>query len=143
VLFTGKDFMIIDFEGEPIRPLSERRLKRSALRDVAGMVRSFHYVISTGLKQNPSVRNGDADFLVPWAQAWYRHATWSFLQGYLATVGDASFLPHREEEARILFDAFMLEKAVYELGYELNNRPDWADIPMRGILDILDNDLDM
>lgn len=142
VLFTGKDFVIIDFEGEPIRPLSERRLKRSALRDVAGMVRSFHYVISTGLKQNPSVRNGDASFLVPWAQAWYRHATWSFFQGYLATVGDASFLPHREEEARVLFDSFMLEKAVYELGYELNNRPDWADIPMRGILDILDNDLE-
>ncbi len=137
VLFTGKDFQIIDFEGEPARPISERRLKRSPLRDVAGMVRSFHYAIYTGLFRHPSVRPEDHEFLLPWVQGWYHYASSLFLEKYLETVDGAPFIPRRREDANILFEAFLLEKAVYELGYELNNRPDWAAIPLRGILEIL------
>jgi maltose alpha-D-glucosyltransferase/alpha-amylase len=139
VLFTGGDFVIIDFEGEPARPLSERRLKRSPLRDVAGMVRSFHYAIHTGMKQNPSVRNGDRAYLMPWTQAWYHYAAGRFLQTYLATVADSGLLPKKTEDANLLFEAFLLEKAVYELGYELNNRPDWVSIPINGLNSILEH----
>jgi maltose alpha-D-glucosyltransferase/alpha-amylase len=137
VLFTGKDFFIIDFEGEPARALSERRLKRSPLRDVAGMIRSFHYAVHTGLLRHPSIRVDDRPVLIPWAEAWYRYAGSLFLDTYMRTVEDAPFLPRRREDANILFESFLLEKAVYELGYELNNRPDWVSIPLRGILDLL------
>lgn len=138
VLFTGKDFMIIDFEGEPARPLSERRLKRSPLRDVAGMVRSFHYAVYSGLLRFNWVRDEDKPFLKPWVRAWYHYAASVFLEAYLETAGNAPFLPKKTEEANVLFEAFLLEKAVYELGYELNNRPDWATIPMKGINYILE-----
>jgi len=137
VLFTGKDFQIIDFEGEPARPISERRLKRSALRDVAGMVRSFHYAIYTGLLRHPAVRPEDHEFLIPWVQGWYRYAASLFLESYLETVDGAAFIPRKRDDANVLFEAFLLEKAVYELGYELNNRPDWVSIPLLGILDTL------
>ncbi|MFP4081849.1 MAG: maltose alpha-D-glucosyltransferase [Candidatus Aminicenantes bacterium] len=137
VLFTGKDFVIIDFEGEPARALSERKLKRSPLRDVAGMVRSFHYAAYSGLLRHPSLRSEDRSFLEPWVKVWYHHTSRIFLRSYLQTVGDAEFLPHKKEELTILFEAFLLEKAVYELGYEVNNRPDWVIIPIRGIKYIL------
>jgi maltose alpha-D-glucosyltransferase/alpha-amylase len=137
VLFTGKDFVVIDFEGEPARSLSERRLKRSPLRDVAGMVRSFHYAAYASLLRHPSVRSEDRSFLEPWLKVWYHHVSRIFLRSYLKTVRDAAFLPRRKDELAVLFDAFLLEKAVYELGYELNNRPDWIFIPLRGIKYIL------
>ncbi len=137
VLFTGKDFVIIDFEGEPARPLSERRLKRSPLYDAAGMIRSFHYAAHAGLLKHPSVRPEDKAFLEPWVRAWYDHVSDLFLKAYLATVGTAAFIPQDEGEFRTLFKSFLLEKAVYELGYELNNRPDWAIIPLKGLSYIL------
>jgi len=133
VLFTGSDFVIIDFEGEPARALSERRLKRSPLRDVAGMVRSFHYAAHAGLLQHPSVRPEDLPYLEPWAAVWYHHLSLIFLRSYKESVGDAPFLPRDDAEFSILFDAFLLDKAVYELAYELNNRPDWVAIPLKGI----------
>jgi len=137
VMFTGKDFVIIDFEGEPARPLSERRLKRSALRDIAGMIRSFHYAAYAGFLRLPSLRSEDRDFLEPWLKVWYHHVSRIFLHSYLENVGKAAFLPRAKGDFSILMDAFLLEKAVYELGYELNNRPDWLVIPMRGIRFIL------
>jgi maltose alpha-D-glucosyltransferase/alpha-amylase len=137
VLFTGKDFVIIDFEGEPARPLSERRLKRCPLRDVAGMVRSFHYAIFAALPRNPAVSEENSDFVIPWLEAWYHHAATSFLQSYRKTAHDSGLLPKNSTEANTLFEIFLLDKAVYELGYELNNRPDWVRIPLRGIDDIL------
>jgi maltose alpha-D-glucosyltransferase/alpha-amylase len=137
VLFTGKDFVIIDFEGEPARALSERRLKRSPLRDVAGMVRSFHYAAYAGLLRHPSVRIEDRPFLEPWLRVWYHHVSRIFLDSYRTTVGDAPFIPEKYEELALLYDVFLLEKAVYELGYELNNRPDWVIIPLAGIQYIL------
>src|SRR5205823_3623057 len=86
VLNTGKDFIIIDFEGEPARPLSERKMKRSALRDVAGMLRSFHYAAYSGLLQQPSVRSEDVKLLEPWAENWAQFIGRIFLNAYLETA---------------------------------------------------------
>jgi maltose alpha-D-glucosyltransferase/alpha-amylase len=141
VLFTGKDFMIIDFEGEPAVALSERRLKRSPLRDVAGMVRSFHYAAHAGFLKYSFVNQTDIHFLEPWVEIWYQYISQIFIQSYLDTVDGAPFLPQNTEEFDTLFHALLLQKAVYELGYELNNRPDWIMIPIRGIQNILQTPL--
>jgi maltose alpha-D-glucosyltransferase/alpha-amylase len=133
VLFTGKDFVIIDFEGEPARPFSERRLKRSPLRDVAGMVRSFHYAAYSGLFENEVFKRGDADYLEEWAELWYHYMSGFYIHSYLETAKGYNFLPDNQEDFNTLIQTFLLEKAVYELNYELNNRPNWAIIPMRGI----------
>jgi maltose alpha-D-glucosyltransferase/alpha-amylase len=122
VLDTGGDFVIIDFEGEPARPLNERRIKHSPLRDVAGMLRSFDYAARTAAQP----------------EAWGERISQEFLNAYLTTAEGASFLPANEEELRMLLEVCLLEKAVYEVCYELNNRPDWVGIPLRGILRILD-----
>jgi maltose alpha-D-glucosyltransferase/alpha-amylase len=140
VLYTGKDFVIIDFEGEPARPLSERRIKRSALRDVASMLRSFHYAAYATLFNHTvsvTVRPEDIAALKPWARFWYRWVSAAFLKAYLAGASQVPFLPQGRDELEVLLDAHLLEKAIYELGYELNNRPDWIRIPLQGILDLV------
>jgi maltose alpha-D-glucosyltransferase/alpha-amylase len=136
VLYTGKDFIILDFEGEPARALSERKLKRSALRDVAGMMRSFQYAAYSALWQ-PAMRPGDVPFLERWADVWYREMSSVFLQSYLQTTAGAVFVPQKTDDLQIILEAYLLDKAVYEIGYELNNRPDWVVIPIRGIKHIL------
>jgi maltose alpha-D-glucosyltransferase/alpha-amylase len=141
VLYTGKDFVIIDFEGEPARPLTERRRKRPALRDVAGMLRSFHYAaFGTLLEQIRGGTLGVRDFasMEPWARLWQVWTSWGFLKEYLATAGDTPLVPRERAELKVLLDAFTLDKAIYELVYELNNRPDWLGIPLHGIEQILD-----
>jgi maltose alpha-D-glucosyltransferase/alpha-amylase len=137
VLFTGKDFAIIDFEGEPARSLGERKLKRSPLADVAGMLRSFHYAISSALIKKVTSLPEDEAWLRGWAECWYAYVAGSFLRSYLQTVGSATFVPNTAREFEDLLQAFLLEKAVYEVGYELNNRPDWVEIPIRGVLQIM------
>jgi len=137
VLFTGKDFYIIDFEGEPARALSERRLKRSALRDVAGILRSFHYAAYATFYLKAATRPEDVARLMPWADFWSCVVGNTFLRSYIETVGSAPFVPKAHEEFNELMRAFILEKAVYELGYELNNRPDWVVIPIKGIQYVL------
>ncbi|HEY4651499.1 MAG TPA: alpha-amylase, partial [Pontibacter sp.] len=132
VLFTGKDFIIIDFEGEPARPFSERRLKRSPLRDVAGMIRSFHYAAYNALFQQDSATKEDK-YLEEWAEQWYHYASNFFMHCYLEKAMGTGIVPEKEEDFEILMETFLLEKAIYELGYELNNRPDWVLIPIRGI----------
>ena len=139
VLFTGKDFVITDFEGEPLHPLSERRLKRSPLRDVAGMVRSFHYAAFSPLTKGESgvvVRTEDVGMLRKWATAWYGWVSAAFLSGYFRNA-DPKLVPSTTEELEVLLDAYLLEKAIYEVGYEMNNRPDWLVIPVNGILDLV------
>jgi maltose alpha-D-glucosyltransferase/alpha-amylase len=143
VLYTGKDFVIIDFEGEPARPLSERRIKRSPLRDVAGMLRSFHYAAYSALfkQEAEGVYASHPESLAtlePWARVWYLWVSAVFLKTYLEVTRKASFLPRTREELRVMMDAYLLEKAMYELGYELNNRPDWVRIPLQGISQLLD-----
>jgi len=140
VLFTGNDFVIIDFEGEPARPLSERRIKRGALRDVAGMLRSFHYApyaVVYGQSEGSVIRAEDVNALEAGSRFWYQSAGASFLRAYLDESGAASHLPPDRAELRILLDAYLLEKALYEIIYELNNRPDWVRIPIRGALELL------
>ncbi len=138
VLYTGNDFIVIDFEGEPAKALSERRLKRSPFRDVAGMIRSFHYAVYTGLLKKAAIRQEDIPMLKPWADLWYKYVAGAFLRSYLETSGDASFMPKDRQESDILLRTFLLEKAIYELGYELNNRPDWLVIPLSGIKQLLE-----
>jgi trehalose synthase-fused probable maltokinase len=128
VLFAAGDWLIIDFEGEPARPLPERRRKRSPLRDVAGMLRSFAYAASAGTIQ----RGVD----VP--EGWEERARGEFLEGYMSTV-DQTLLPASEEATTRLLTIFELEKAVYELRYELDNRPEWISIPVAGIVRLLDS----
>ncbi|NKE71173.1 maltose alpha-D-glucosyltransferase [Candidatus Manganitrophus noduliformans] len=138
VLYTGNDFYIIDFEGEPARPLSERRLKRSPFRDVAGMIRSFHYKAYSGLVTQASIRPEDVPVLEPWADLWYRYTSAAFLRSYLDTAGDAPFIPKEREDIEVLLNTFLLDKAVYEIGYELNNRPEWIMIPLKGITHLME-----
>jgi maltose alpha-D-glucosyltransferase/alpha-amylase len=135
-LYTGRDFVFLDFEGEPARPLGERKLKRSALRDVAGMMRSFQYAAYSALWQ-PAMRQEDVPFLEKWADVWYREISSTFLQSYLTATADALFIPRSEGDLGIALEAYLLDKAVYEIGYELNHRPDWVVIPIRGIKHIL------
>lgn len=137
VLFTGKDFVITDFEGEPARSYSERRLKRSPLRDIAGMVRSFHYAAYASLFLDNQIRKEDYNNLIPYVEQWYHYMSGFFVKAYLDTVKGSSFIPKNKEDMDILMNTFLLEKAIYELNYELNNRPDWVIIPLRGIKAIM------
>ncbi|CAN5746579.1 maltose alpha-D-glucosyltransferase [soil metagenome] len=140
VLYTGNDFHITDFEGEPIRPLSERRLKRSPLRDVAGMLRSFHYAAYAALfEQEERIHiTHEKDLMERWARCWYAYVCAAFLNGYLTVMAPSNVLPQEAAELASLLDANLLEKAVYELGYELGNRPSWVAIPLRGLLQLLE-----
>jgi maltose alpha-D-glucosyltransferase / alpha-amylase len=141
VLYTGRDFVIIDFEGEPARPLGERRLKRSPLRDVAGMLRSFHYAAYAGLfdqVERGVVGTGEhLAQLEEWARYWHAWTSAVFLRTYLEHVTTAGILPGDDEALTTLLEAYLLEKAVYELGYELNNRPAWLRIPLQGVGQLL------
>lgn len=146
VLHTGKDFQIIDFEGEPMRAISERRIKRSPLRDVAGMIRSFHYASNAGLLADmPGVviRSEDSAALALWARYWYLWTSAVFLKSYLRHVGTAPFLPASRDELRCLLDTYLLEKSLYEMDYEMNNRPDWIAIPIQGVMDLLNLPVDI
>jgi maltose alpha-D-glucosyltransferase / alpha-amylase len=140
VLYTGRDFVITDFEGEPARPLSERRIKRSPLRDVAGMLRSFHYAAHTTLATRVTgtlARPDEMPGLEAWSRYWQVWVSSAFLRAYLKSAADGGFLPGSRDELSALLDAYILEKALYELGYELNNRPDWVAIPLQGILSLV------
>ncbi len=132
VLYTGKDFVILDFEGEPASALGERRLKRSPLTDVAGMLRSFHYASVAALIEG-RVRPEDVATLEPWAAAWNAWVGRTFLRSYVDTAAGAPFIPKASAEFQVLLDAFLIEKALYEIQYELNNRPAWLPIPLRGV----------
>jgi maltose alpha-D-glucosyltransferase/alpha-amylase len=140
VLWTGRDFVIIDFEGEPARPLSTRRSKRSPLRDVAGMLRSYHYAAHQGLSSHlakGAVRPEHAAAVRSWADQWHLWTASAFLRSYLETARGAAFLPRERGELQDLLVIHLLEKAVYELAYELNNRPAWVALPLRGVVDLL------
>jgi maltose alpha-D-glucosyltransferase / alpha-amylase len=139
VLHNGKDFIITDFEGEPARSLSERRLKRSPLRDVAGMIRSFHYAAYASLYLDNQIRKEDYPKLIPFADQWYHYMSGFFMSAYLDTVNGQSFIPNNKLDLEILMSTFLLEKAIYELNYELNNRIDWVTIPLRGIKEAMKN----
>jgi maltose alpha-D-glucosyltransferase / alpha-amylase len=136
VLWTGDDFLIIDFEGEPSRPISQRRFKRNPLRDVAGMLRSLDYASAAALRDGRH-RPEDAPTLHEWARAWTHWVSASFLGGYLDHVGGTRLVPTNDGDLDLLLKFFLVEKVIYEIHYEINNRPDWVEIPMRGLLGLL------
>jgi maltose alpha-D-glucosyltransferase/alpha-amylase len=143
VLWTGRDFVIIDFEGEPARSIGQRRLKRPAFSDVAGMIRSFSYasrVAASRLAEDLSTSSAP-EALEPLVSLWYTSVSGMFLRGYLDTVGAATIVPSEREQREALLDFHILEKAIYELGYEASSRPDWVSIPAQGILEHLDSPL--
>jgi maltose alpha-D-glucosyltransferase/alpha-amylase len=137
VLWAEGDFYLIDFEGEPARPVAERRLKQSPLKDVAGMIRSFGYVAYAGLFAHISSRRAEMDRVEPWARIWQTWTTAAFLRGYFTAAAGALFVPGAPSQRDALLQLFVLDKALYELNYELNNRPDWLRIPLRGIFELL------
>lgn len=141
VLCVQDDFLIIDFEGEPARSMSSRQLKRSALRDVATMLRSFHYAVCFALRQltaDPTAGDpGEKYRLEQWGRFWQSWASSAFLHSYCRAAQGSVFLPRSPEETEVLLRCFELEKAIYELGYEINNRPDWIEAPLQGILELL------
>jgi maltose alpha-D-glucosyltransferase/alpha-amylase len=140
VLWTGRDFILIDFEGEPARPLGERRIKRSPLRDVAGMLRSFDYVARSALRWEwvEDLPSEARSTLEEWARVWSHWVAATFLGHYFEIAGDGPLLPETLEERRRMLHAHLLDKAMYEVSYELDHRPDWLDVPVRGVLDLLD-----
>jgi maltose alpha-D-glucosyltransferase/alpha-amylase len=143
LLYTGKDFLIIDFEGEPALAIGERRLKQSPLRDVAGMIRSFHYAAYAALlKQTElgTVQPAQRKEMKAWAGFWSRWVSIAFYSAYRQSVGSAAFLPANNADLQLMMDAYLLRKAVYELGYELNERPDWVWIPLQAISELVNPD---
>jgi maltose alpha-D-glucosyltransferase/alpha-amylase len=136
VLYTGHDFVIIDFEGEPTRTLYERRLKRLAMRDVAGMLRSFSYASQAALRSQATTPERLAE-LQAWARFWVDSVSAVFFKTYLATAGNASWVAQNQDDLELQLTTMLLEKALYELRYELNLRPDWVRIPLRGVLDLV------
>jgi maltose alpha-D-glucosyltransferase/alpha-amylase len=132
-LFTGKDFVFIDFEGVPAHSLGERRLKRSPLRDVAGMLHSIHYAAITTLVQHGAGHPEDIPLLEPWLEAWYVYVSGSYLKAYLHTMKNSPLLPADRTELAIMLRCFQIQKVAQELGHEAINRPDWVDLPLRGL----------
>mgnify|MGYP005839350877 CR=1 FL=1 len=137
VLFTGKEFVIIDFEGEPMRPIEDRRKKRPAFADLAGMIRSFHYAAYAALLQESTYSKSALHRLTLFGEIWFHQVSRAFLKSYLSVADGAPFVPKTLDERERLLRTFLLSKAMYELSYELNNRPDWVMIPLRGIVQIL------
>ncbi|HET6312776.1 MAG TPA: putative maltokinase [Chloroflexia bacterium] len=140
VLWTGSDFVIIDFEGEPVRSLKERREKHSPLKDVTGMLRSFHYAAYAAMFSRITkdvVASESQAGIEGWADAWHMWVSVAYLKEYLEVAGSGTSLPRNPADLRTLFDIYLLEKAVYELIYELNNRPDWVRIPLQGVRELV------
>jgi maltose alpha-D-glucosyltransferase/alpha-amylase len=133
VLYTGKDFVFIDFEGDPSRPLSERKLKRSPFKDVAGLIRSIDYAAYYVLTSTPAFMETHFLTLQQWIEPWYHYASRLFFQAYLKECHDAAFIPPTTEQIETLLQVFLIEKAAYELIHELNTRPEWAIIPLKGL----------
>ena len=138
VLWDSGDFYIIDFEGEPGRALPERRVQQSPLKDVAGMVRSFSYASQAGLAAWRAHHPEDGAKLAAWARFWEANVSRLFVQGYRAAANAAAFVPEGFDSFTGLCRIFLIEKALYELRYELNNRPDWLHIPLAGLIELLD-----
>jgi maltose alpha-D-glucosyltransferase/alpha-amylase len=137
VLRVKQDYVILDFEGEPERSLAERRAKQSPMKDVAGMLRSFSYAAHAGLASYVARRPDEFERLLPWTRLWERSAMAEFLRAYRSSAADVTFLPPNPKAFRSLLEAYVLDKALYELRYELDHRPAWVRIPAAGILSLL------
>ncbi len=137
LLYTGKDFQIIDFEGETSRPISDRRRKRSPLSDVTSMLRSFHYAALVALQDRPG-RPEDRPALEPWARLWYLWVGVAFFQSYCETASRGSFLPQRPEELAVLLDFYLLRQAIKQLTQDLGGSPERLRVPLFGLWHLLE-----
>jgi trehalose synthase-fused probable maltokinase len=138
VLMTDEGPVVIDFEGEPSRSLRERREKQIALRDVAGMIRSFHYAsCAAAADARDSCDRQTIAAVDACARAWYYWTSACYLRAYRDRADGAAFLPAEEQELRALLSACILDKAIYELRYELNNRPDWVHLPLGALVEVV------
>ena len=138
VVVANGDFFLLDFEGEPLRPIAERQIKHCVLKDVAGMVRSFDYAAFGSVLM--FVDEADRPQMLPVAAEWQKQATEAFLNGYFQNMAGCASLPDNAEDTQKLLDLFVLEKALYEVIYEVANRPDWLAIPMNGLSRLIDLD---
>ncbi|ACF12352.1 trehalose synthase [Chlorobaculum parvum NCIB 8327] len=139
VLFTGNDFMILDFEGEPARSLSERKIKRSVYRDLAGMLRSFDYAAFNVLMQEHHIRPEERKAMEPWAELWSYYMGQRFIEVYTQHTEGKGLIPDEPRQRELLLRSYLMNKAIYELLYELNNRPEWLEIPINGIMRLIKN----
>jgi maltose alpha-D-glucosyltransferase/alpha-amylase len=137
VLVVQNDFYVIDFEGEPMRPMAERRNKASPLKDVAGMLRSFDYAAATAVRDIADIQPASQEAVVSCARQWRDRVIGEFLDGYFEEMQGCPSLPADAAERRALLDFFTLDKAFYEVGYELANRPNWIAIPLGGVVRLL------
>lgn len=145
LFYTGKDFIVGDFEGEPGKPVGERRLKKSPLHDVAAMVRSFDYAVQSVLLGLSSprgrtvglIREEDREVLGAWASAWYEQAASEYVTEYVQHVAETNLLPSSRERLRTFLDVLLLEKALREIDLEMTDRPDWLIVPLRGVVRML------
>jgi len=137
VLWAEGDFYILDFEGEPDRPLAERRAKQSPLKDVAGMMRSFGYAAWVGLRNFAVTRPSELERLAGWARAWRAWTSAAFLRAYAGVAAGSGVLPSDHDSLDVVLRVFVLEKALYELRYEMSHRPDWVSIPLSGVIELL------
>ena len=137
VLLSEESFIITDFEGEPARPVEQRRRKHLALRDVAGMLRSFDYARAVALEHARAGRPDVEAFLADALVEWYGLATNAFIKGYERGLGSAAIRPRDAATRERLLRILQVEKALYELRYELENRPGWVHVPLNGLLALL------
>ena len=137
VLATKNDYIIIDFEGEPESTITDRKIKHSPLKDVAGMIRSYHYAISAKMFNDPETAKFDSKRVQTAADRWYKLIQQTYMEKYLETFGNPHPLFKNNNEINFLMLIYLLEKAVYELGYEINYRPDWVKIPLKGIVNVI------
>ena len=137
VLATGNDYIIIDFEGEPESSISERKIKHSPLKDVAGMIRSYHYAVCAKLFNSEETKDTPPEKLQIVSDRWFKLIKDTYLEAYFGTFGYPHPLFKNNNEINFLLLIYLLEKAVYELGYEISYRPDWVKIPLKGIVDVV------
>jgi maltose alpha-D-glucosyltransferase / alpha-amylase len=140
LLYTGKDFLVVNFEGDPTRSFGERRIKHSSLYDIASMLRSFDQVSAAALMQQVAIGaldDTDMDSIIPWSSFWSRWVSAAFLKRYFQALGKTDLLPDDLNESAVLLKANLIGRCFHELGSDLLNRPNWVGVPLRSILQIV------
>ncbi len=137
ILWTGREYIMNSFEGDPTKSFSERRIRRSAMRDLAAMIRSFHYVAYSNILSPEYDQQRKEGNLEQWAENWHYYIIRLYIKGYFDKAGQSDYVPGDQKDFKILMHTFLLEKALNELNYEIKNRPEWIIIPIRGIKAII------
>ena len=137
ILWTGREYIMNSFEGDPTKSFSERRIRRSAMRDLAAMIRSLHYAAYSNILSPEYDQQRKEGNLEEWAENWHYYITRLYIKGYFDKAGNSDYVPKDHDDFKILMHTFLLEKALYELNYEIQNRPEWIIIPLRGIKEII------